>query len=266
MCSRILVLAAGLVMAPLGAQAADLVVWWDKGFYAEEDEAVEAVIAAFKQKTGKQVELALEPLEELPDKIEAALEAGRPPDFAFGYDLDAYAPKWALEGRLVDLSDTIGHFSDLFAPDQLDRAVLLNGSTGRRGLYALPMGQFTHFAHVWKSLLEQAGFTLADIPNDWEAFWSFWCDQVQPAVRRTTGRHDIWGVGLPMSDKENDTVNEIHQFMIAYGADYVTSEGRLVIDDPEIRQRLIHAIDSCTASYRKGCTPARFGDVGQRRQ
>ena len=43
--------------------------------------------------------------------------------------------------------------------------------------------------------------------------------------------------------------------MAAYEADYVTRDGRLVIDDPEIRRRLIKAIDSYTAIYRKGCTP-----------
>jgi hypothetical protein len=31
------------------------------------------------------------------------------------------------------------------------------------------------------------GFTLADIPKQWEAVWPFWCDKVQPAVRQTTG-------------------------------------------------------------------------------
>ena len=66
-------------------------------------------------------------------------------------------------------------------------------------IYALPIGFSTYNVHVWRSLLEQAGFTLADIPKQWEAFWSFWCDRVQPAVRRARGRDDIWGVGLPMS-------------------------------------------------------------------
>ena len=37
---QVIVLAAALAMAPLGAKAADLVVWWEKGFYAQEDEAV----------------------------------------------------------------------------------------------------------------------------------------------------------------------------------------------------------------------------------
>ena len=32
--SRAIILAAGLILAPLGARAADLVVWWNKGFSA----------------------------------------------------------------------------------------------------------------------------------------------------------------------------------------------------------------------------------------
>ena len=83
--SRTAVFAAMLAIAPLGARAADLVVWWDEGYYAEEDTAIREVIAAFEQETGKQVELVLHPMEELPDKIAAALEAGQPPDFAFGF-------------------------------------------------------------------------------------------------------------------------------------------------------------------------------------
>ena len=82
--ARAVVLAAAIVLAPLGAQAADLVVWWEEGFYAQEDEAVAEIVAAFEQETGKQVELAFHRRTELPAKIEAALEAGQPPDFAFG--------------------------------------------------------------------------------------------------------------------------------------------------------------------------------------
>jgi multiple sugar transport system substrate-binding protein len=259
------VLAVAIVLAPPGAQAADLVVWWDKGYYAQEDEAIREIIAAFEHETGKEVELVFHPMEELPGKIAAALEVGQPPDFAFGFWLETEAPQWALEGRLVDLSDAIGHFTDLFDPDQLDRAVLRNARTGRKALYGLPIGQITHLTHVWKSLLEQAGFTLEDIPREWEAYWSFWCDEVQPAVRQATGRDDLWGVGLPMSVEAADTENGFGQFVIAYGADYVTSDGRLVIDQPEIRQALVKAIDSYTAIYRKGCTPpdsVTWADIG----
>jgi multiple sugar transport system substrate-binding protein len=241
--------------APLGAQGADLVVWWERGFYPQEDEAVVEIIAAFEQETGKQVELVFHEQVGLPDRIEAALEIDQPPDFAFGFWIDDYIPRWALEDRLVDLSGAIGHFSNLFDPNQLDQATLRNEKTGQRALYALPMGSNSNYIHVWTSLLERAGFTLADIPKDWDRFWAFWCDQVQPAVRQATGRNDIWGIGLSMSADASDPETEFWQFADAYQMDYVTRDGRLVIDDPDVRRKLIKAIDSYTAIYRKGCTP-----------
>ena len=41
-------LAATLLVAPLGTLAADLVVWWDKGYYSEEDTALAEIIAGFE--------------------------------------------------------------------------------------------------------------------------------------------------------------------------------------------------------------------------
>ena len=169
--------------------------------------------------------------------------------------LTTYAPKWALEDRLVDLSEAVGHFSALFDPYQLDRAMLLNARTNERGLYGLPIGYVTNHLHVWKSLLQQSGFVLDDVPKEWEAFWSFWCDQVQPAVRKALGRDDIWGVALSMATEPDDTVDQFFQFVAAYNANYVTRDGKLVIDDPDIRRKLIKAIDSYTAVYRKSCSP-----------
>ena len=145
-------------------------------------------------------------------------------------------------------------FANLFDRDALAHATLFDATTGRRALYALPMGFYTHHLHVWRSLLEQAGFTVEDIPKEWEAFWSFWCDQVQPAVRKSTGRDDVYGVGLGMSVAD-DTRNGFEQFIQAYEANYVTREGKLIIDDPEIRRGLIKTMDSYTAIYRKRCTP-----------
>ena len=44
---QVIALAAALMFAPLGARAADLVVWWSEGYTNQEDEAVREVIAAF---------------------------------------------------------------------------------------------------------------------------------------------------------------------------------------------------------------------------
>ena len=166
--ARTVVLAVAIVLAPLGARAADLVVWWQKGYYEQEDDAIQETVAAFEQKTGKQVELDLLPQNDIPGKIEAALEAGQPPDFAFALRLRHYFVQWAVDDRLVDLTDTVGSFSNLFDPDTLGRGRVRNPATGQKAVYGLPIGRSTNYLHVWKSLLEQAGFSLGEIPKEWE--------------------------------------------------------------------------------------------------
>ncbi len=190
--ARAVVLAAAIVLAPLGAQAADLVVWWEEGLYPQEDEAVAEMVAAFEQKTGKQVELVQHPQAEHPERSKPrSMPGSRPISCGGSAEPPGIADQWAYEDRLVDLAEILGPLRELFDQDLLERATLLNERTGERGLYALPMGRITNHVHVWQSLLERAGFTLADIPKEWEAFWSFWCDRVQPAVRKATGRDDI---------------------------------------------------------------------------
>ena len=58
-----------------------------------------------------------------------------------------------------------------------------------------------------------------------------------------------------MSVEAGDTGAELVQFLQAYEGDWVSREGQLVIDHPEVRRRLIEAIDRYTAIYRHGCTP-----------
>jgi multiple sugar transport system substrate-binding protein len=141
-----------------------------------------------------------------------------------------------------------------FDPDTLAWVTWRDVNTGQQAVYGLPIGREINHVHLWKGLLEETGFTLADVPREWKAFWSFWCDEVQPAVREATGRKDIWGIALPMSITA-DTDLEFLQFVAAYEGGYVTQDGRLVIDEPEIRRKLVEAMDSYTAIYRKGCTP-----------
>jgi multiple sugar transport system substrate-binding protein len=249
------VVLAALIVAPPGAKAADLVVWWEKGFYPQADEAVAEIVTTFEQDTGKEVELVQPTQSEIQDKATAAVGAGQPPDFLFSSLSQRWIPRWAYEDRFTDLEGVLGPVLGLFDADAIEVSMLLNGNTGRRGLYALPMGRVSNHVHVWNSLLERAGFTLADIPKDWAAFWSFWCDQVQPAVRQATGREDIWGIGLPMSAVADDTADQLVQFQLAYEAAWIGLDRRLQVDDPKIRAGMVKALNAYAAVWRKGCTP-----------
>ncbi len=153
------VLALVLGLAPFGAKGADLVVWWNQGFYPQADEAVREIVAAFEQETGKQVELVQPTEDEIMKQAASALEAGAPPDFLFGARIETSAARWAYDDRLVDLGGVLGPVLDLFDADTIEVSTLLDGKTGRRGLYALPMGRISNHVHVWNSLLERAGFT-----------------------------------------------------------------------------------------------------------
>jgi multiple sugar transport system substrate-binding protein len=252
---RTILLAAVLVLAPLGLRAADLVVWWEQGYNPEEDTAIKETVAAFERKADKRVEVLLHEQSEMPDELQAALQAGRPPDIAAGSLLNAYATDLASKGWLVDLTTMVASLSATFDADTLERWTRPGPQTGRRALYGLPIARSGNHIHVWKSLLETAGFTLNDIPSEWERFWAFWCDEVQPAVRQALGRDDVWAVGLPMSVEATDTEDQFFQFVQAADANYVTREGRLLIDEPEVRRRLVRAMESYTAIWRKGCTP-----------
>jgi multiple sugar transport system substrate-binding protein len=247
-------LASTLLFTPLGADGADLVAWWFKGFYEQEDAAVREIVAAFEQESGKKVELVQPAMDEMFDQANAALEAGSPPDFLYSLISGQWTAKWAYDDRLADLEGFLRPVLDLFDADAIEASTLLNGKTGRRGLYALPMGRCSNHVHVWNGLLEQSGFTLEDIPSEWEAFWSFWCDQVQPAVRRAVGRDDIWGVGVPMS-VDSDIADQVFQFQLAYDAPSFTPDSRLQADDPAVRARIIEALTDYTDIWRKGCTP-----------
>jgi hypothetical protein len=50
---------------------------------------------------------------------------------AYGLDILFRIPQWAFEDRLVDLSDAVGTFSNLFDADALA------SKTGQRALYGL---------------------------------------------------------------------------------------------------------------------------------
>jgi multiple sugar transport system substrate-binding protein len=125
---QVIVLAAALAMAPLGSQAADLVVWWEQGFYPQEDEAVAEIIAALEQESGQQIELIQPAQDEVFDKAQVALAAGRPPDFLYGTDVSWEL--WAHEDQLADLAGTLSPVLKLFDADIFEASTLAQRQDG----------------------------------------------------------------------------------------------------------------------------------------
>ena len=239
------------------AQAQEkLTVWWGKGFYKAEDDALYAAIKKFEAKNPKvKIDLSLYAPQEMIPKSVAAMDAGSPPDVAYGdvYDFQVTA-KWAYDGKLEDVSSIIDPMRAKFEPSALSTTFLLNNVSGTRAYYAFPIKQQTMHIQYWKDMLTESGYKESDIPKDWKGYWDFWCDKVQVGYRQKTGTR-AFGIGQPLGVDSSDSFFSFLTFMDAYNVKLVNDSGKLLVDDPTVRQGLINTLTDYTAVYTKGCTP-----------
>jgi multiple sugar transport system substrate-binding protein len=250
-------LAGTVLLAATPAMAQEkLTVWWVKGFYKAEDEALFAAIKKFEAKHPKvKVELSQYPVQDMIPKTVSALDSGSPPDVAYAdvYDFQVTA-KWAFDGKLEDITSVIDPIRARFAPNTIETAFLYNDQAKTRAYYAFPIKQQTMHIEYWIDMLTEAGFKEGDIPTAWKDYWSFWCDKVQPAYRAKSGSRGF-GIGMPMGVDSSDSFYSFLTFADAYNVKLVNDSGKLLVDDPAVRQGLISAMTDYTSVYTKGCSP-----------
>jgi len=250
-------LAGAALMGAAPAMAQEkLTVWWVKGFYKSEDDALFAAIKKFEAKHPKiKVELSQYPIQDMIPKTVSALDSGSPPDVAYAdvYDFQVTA-KWAFDGKLEDISGVIDPIRARFEPAALSTTFLYNDQSKTRGYFAFPIKQQTMHIEYWKDMLADAVFKPTDIPTTWKEYWSFWCDKVQPAYRQKSGTR-AYGIGMPMGVDSSDSFYSFLTFMDAYNVKLVSDSGKLLVDDPSVRQGLIGAMTDYVTPYQKGCTP-----------
>jgi multiple sugar transport system substrate-binding protein len=247
---------AGLLAGSPAFAQEKLTVWWVKGFYKAEDDALFEAIKKFEAKNkGIKIELSQYPIQDMIPKTVAALDSNAPPDVAYAdsYDFQVTA-KWAYDGKLEDISSVIDPLRAKFEPAALSTTFLLNNADGKRAYYAFPIKQQTMHIQYWKDMLADAGFKDSDIPKDWKGYWDFWCSKVQTGYRQKTGNRGF-GIGMPMGVDSTDSFFSFLTFMDAYNVKLVNDSGKLLVDDPSVRAALINAVTDYTAVYAKGCTP-----------
>ena len=247
--------AALLAAAPAFAQE-KLTVWWVKGFYKAEDDALFEAIKKFEAKNkGIKIDLSQYPIQDMIPKTVSALDSGNPPDVAYAdvYDFQVTA-KWAFDGKLEDITGVIDPLRASFEPAALSTTFLYNDKTKARAYYAFPIKQQTMHIQYWKDMLAEAGFKDSDIPKTWKEYWSFWCDKVQAGYRQKSGNR-AFGIGMPLWVDSSDSFYSFLTFMDGYNVKLVNDSGKLLVDDPSVRQGLINALTDYTAVYSKGCSP-----------
>ncbi|MBE8967275.1 carbohydrate ABC transporter substrate-binding protein [Nostocales cyanobacterium LEGE 12452] len=232
-----------------------LKIWWDKGFTVDEDEAIQQLVSNWEKQTGNKVKLSFYMGDELPQKARRAIQAGNLPDIMMSYGAErALNPHLAWEGKLADVTDVIEPVKNLYPEYALQAVNYYNNAAKKRSYYAVPINQATVHIFYWRDLLEQIGRSKRDIPKNWDGFWEFW-KQAQNKLRAKQQKQNIYGLGFPFSIGASDTYIFFEHILEAYDVQILDSEGKLLIDEPKVRQKIVQVLDWYTKFYQQGYVP-----------
>jgi multiple sugar transport system substrate-binding protein len=161
-------------------------------------------------------------------RIVAAMTSGAVPDVLQNNPAEIIA-LYAWNDMLVDLSDVVETQREEYTETALLTVRCYNNVEKKRSIYGVTN-------HVWRSLVEQAGYKMADIRKNWDAFYDFF-KGVQKALREQGMRH-VYGLGFQLTTNGGDCNSFFNQFLVGYGVrDIVTKDGKLHLDDRRCARR-----------------------------
>jgi len=247
--------AAGATGRPFIANAAATTaeLWWVQGFAQEEDVAFKKLLADYEKASGNKIEDSIIPFAPMRQKAISAITSGVVPDIIELADF-SFLPLNAWNDKFVDVSDIVEPLKSQYIDTALRATYTYNNVSKKRAYYAVPMKAAGIPFHIWRSLIEKAGFKVADIPNTWDAFLDFFMP-VQEKLR-AQGMRNIYAYGYQLTANGVDPAITFQGFLMAYGGkDLVTPDGRLHTDDPKVKDAAIKAIAKLTTPFAKGYVP-----------
>jgi multiple sugar transport system substrate-binding protein len=247
--------AAGALARPhiANAAATTIEVWFAQGFVPEEDSAFQAMAADYEKASGNKVDHSLIPYAALRQKAISAITSGAVPDMIEVADF-ALAPIQSWDDKLIDVNDVVEPQKEQFIPTALPCCYFYNNVTKKRAYYVVPVRIAAVPFHIWKSLVEQGGSKISDLPKTWDAFMDFF-KPVQKGLR-AAGKRNVYGLGYQLTTNGVDPINTFNAWMVAYGGqDLVTPDGKLHTDDPKVKAAAVQAIKSLTSAFKDGYVP-----------
>jgi len=247
--------AAGTLARPYIANAAatTATVWWTQGFAQEEDISIKKIFVDYEKASGNTLDYSIVPYAPMRQKIISAMTTGEVPDL-FQNNPGEIIALFTWDDKLVDLSDIVDTQREEYTDTALLSAYCYNNVTKRRSYYGVPYNQNVFTNHIWRPLVEKAGYKIEDIPKTWDAYYDFFKD-VQKKLREQSVRN-VYGLGFQVTTNGVDPNFVFNQFLIAYGGqDIVTKDGKLYLDDPKVREAAINALTYPATAYKEGFVP-----------
>jgi len=245
----------GTLARPFIANAAATTasIWWVQGFVQEEDVAFRKVVAEYQTASGNTIDFSIIPYAPMRQKIVSAVTSGLVPDLFQNTPAELIA-LYAWEDKLISGADVIESQRKEYTETALTSAFCYNDKKKQRDYYGVPYTTAALPNHIWRPLVEKAGYRIEDIPKTWDAYYDFFKDVHRKL--RAQGERKVYGLGFQVTTNGNDPNALFNYFLIAYGGqDIVTRDGKLHLDDPKIREAAIKALTYPTTAYKEGFVP-----------
>jgi multiple sugar transport system substrate-binding protein len=253
--SSLALASAGSLPCPYIANAAatTATAWWVQGFAEEEDVAFKKIIADYEKASGNTIDYSIMPYAPMRQKIVSAVTSGVVPDLFQNNPYEILA-LYAWDDKLIDVTDVVETQKAQYNESALLTAYCYNNAERRRSLYGVPYTIAVRPNHIWRPLVEKAGYTMEDLPRTWDAFYDFF-KEVQKKLR-AQGERKVYGLGFQMNTTGNDSNALFDYFLIAYGGQSIVSkDGKLHLDDPKVREAAIGALTYPANAYKEGYVP-----------
>src|SRR4029077_10752960 len=208
--------AAGTLGRPYLANAAatTATVWWIQGFAEEEDISFKKMVADYQKASDNTIDYSIAPYAPMRQKIVSAMASGVVPDLYQNTPVEVIALQ-AWEDKLVDVSDVIETQKTQYTRTALLTVNCYNSVEKKRSYYGVPYTVGCQTNHIWRPLVEKAGYTLEDLPKTWDAFYDFF-KEVQKKLRAQGMRH-VYAMGFQLNTTGNDCNSLFNSFLIANG-------------------------------------------------
>ena len=163
--------AAGTLARPYIANAAatTATVWWAQGFAEEEDISFKKIVADYEKASGNTIDYSIMPYAPMRQKIVSAVTSGIVPDLFQNTPAEIIA-LYAWQDKLVDVSDVVETQREEFTETALLTARCYNNVEKKRSFYGVPYTVGSGMNHIWRPLVEKAGYQMSDIPKTWDAY------------------------------------------------------------------------------------------------
>src|SRR6516165_10847861 len=245
----------GPLMRPYLASAAPTTatVWWVQGFAEEEDISFKKIVADYEKASGNTIDYSIIPYAPERQKIVSAVTSGEVPDLFQNNPFEIVA-LFAWADKLVDVSDVVATQKEEYTEAALLSAYCYNRVEKRRSYYGVPYTASVSANHIWRSLVQKAGYTIEDIPKTWDDYYDFF-KGVQRKLREQ-GVRNVYGLGFQVTTNGADPNSTFNYFLNAYGGlNTVTKDGKLPPDDPQVRDVALKETTYPTTAYKEGFVP-----------